>query len=98
MENQRKLELTAVEMLHKEQKELFKDMLVDVQKMLIYCDKLQDCKDIEQKQKDDFAISFAEWLANSNYSYNFGIKMYQHKNKEIYKTTHELLLIYKQTL
>jgi hypothetical protein len=45
---------------------------------------------------DEFAIGFAEWLANSYYSYNFGIKMFQHKNKEIYKTTKELLEIYKK--
>lgn len=50
----------------------------------------------EQKEKDDFAIAFAEWIANSYYSYNFGIKMFQHRNKEIYKTTKELLEIYKK--
>jgi len=45
---------------------------------------------------DEFAIGFAEWLANSYYSYNFGIKMFQHRNKEIYKTIKELLEIYKK--
>jgi succinylglutamate desuccinylase len=48
------------------------------------------------KLADEFAIEFAEWLANSYYSYNFGIKMFQHRNKEIYKTTKELLEIYKK--
>lgn len=47
---------------------------------------------------EEFAIGFAEWLANSYYSYNFGIKMFQHRNKEIYKTTKELLEIYKSEL
>jgi hypothetical protein len=51
-----------------------------------------------EKIAEDFAIGFAEWLANSYYSYNFGIKMFEHRNKEIYKTTKELLEIYKQTL
>jgi hypothetical protein len=51
-----------------------------------------------EKITEDFAIEFAEWLANSYYSYNFGIKMFEHRNKEIYKTTKELLEIYKQTL
>jgi hypothetical protein len=45
---------------------------------------------------DEFAIKFAEWLANSYYSYNFGIKMFEHRNKEIYKTTKDLLEIYKK--
>jgi hypothetical protein len=45
---------------------------------------------------DEFAIEFAEWLANSYYSYNFGIKMFQHRHKEIYKTTKELLEICKK--
>jgi hypothetical protein len=45
---------------------------------------------------DEFAIGFAEWLANSYYSYNFGIKMFEHRNKEIYKTTKDLLEIYKK--
>lgn len=45
---------------------------------------------------DDFTIGFAEWVANSYYSYNFGIKMFQHRNKEIYKSTKELLEIYKK--
>jgi len=49
-----------------------------------------------EKIADEFAIEFAEWLANSYYSYNFGIKMFQHRNKEIYKTTKELLEIYKK--
>ena len=49
-----------------------------------------------EKIADDFAIGFAKWLANSYYSYNFGIKMFQHRNKEIYKTTKELLEIYKK--
>jgi len=43
---------------------------------------------------DDFAIGFAEWIANSYYSYNFAINMFQHRHKEIYKTTKELLEIY----
>lgn len=45
---------------------------------------------------DDFTSGFAEWVANSYYSYNFGIKMFQHRNKEIYKSTKELLEIYKK--
>ena len=45
---------------------------------------------------DDYAIEFAEWLANSKYSYNFGIKMFQHWNKEIYKSSGELLEIFKK--
>ena len=50
----------------------------------------------KQDKQDEFAIGFAEWLSNSYYSYNFGIKMYEHRNKEIYKTTKELLEIYKK--
>jgi hypothetical protein len=52
--------------------------------------------EIIEQIADDFAIGFAEWLANSYYSYNFGIKMFEHRNKEIYKTTKELLEIYKK--
>ena len=44
---------------------------------------------------DDFTIGFTEWLANSYYSYNFGIKMFEHRNKEIYKTTKDLLQMFK---
>jgi hypothetical protein len=56
----------------------------------------QQAKEMEKQQQDEFAIEFAEWLANSYYSYNFGIKMFEHRNKEIYKTTKELLEIYKK--
>jgi hypothetical protein len=48
------------------------------------------------KITDEFAIGFAEWIANSYYSYNFAINMFQHRHKEIYKTTKELLEIYKK--
>jgi hypothetical protein len=57
---------------------------------------IEQAKEMEKQQQDEFAIGFAEWLANSYYSYNFGIKMFQHRNKEIYKTTKELLEIYKK--
>jgi hypothetical protein len=53
---------------------------------------LSNCVEVAE----EFAIKFAEWLANSYYSYNFGIKMFQHRNKEIYKTTKDLLEIYKK--
>ena len=45
---------------------------------------------------DEFTIEVLEWVANSYYSYNFGIKMFQHRNKEIYKTTKELLEMCKK--
>ena len=56
---------------------------------------IQEALEYEKEQQNEFAIGFAEWLANSYYSYNFGIKMFQHRNKEIYKTTKELLEMYK---
>ena len=57
----------------------------------INSNRVEKCEQIA----DDFAVKFAVWLANSYYSYNFGIKMFQHRNKEIYKTTTELLQIFK---
>jgi hypothetical protein len=45
---------------------------------------------------EEFAIGFAEWIINSNYRYNYGIKMYEHIRKEIYKSKKELLEMYKK--
>jgi hypothetical protein len=53
-------------------------------------------QEMQEQEKEDFAIGFAEWIVNSYYSYNFAINMFQHRHKEIYKTTKELLEIYKK--
>ena len=84
---------SAVEFLHSEYKRILGSVLVDVQKMFAVSDSFEKSKEMQERQKDDFAIGFMDWFLKQSpirLSKPTGID-----NSYIRKPSKEILEIYK---
>lgn len=81
---------SAVEFLHLEYKRILSGVFVDVQKIFAISDSFEKSKEMQESQKDEFAVGFAEW------TYTNGRESIEKANEDGLKSTKELLEIYKK--
>ena len=91
--------MSAVQFLHSEYKRIFGDVLVKPSQGIEIADVLSQAKELEEKQRDKFAIEFQNFI-NVNCMYPIIDGEYKGKRMLIqdqkYYTINELLEIYKK--
>ena len=58
-------QISAVEFLHSEYKKILANTMVDVQIVFKISDALEQAKQLEKEQIEDFAVEFSKWCLES---------------------------------